>query len=76
MSNVIKKIGEKVKLIEGNDETRAQKCLEDVKKICEAYDCILVPSMTIQGCQATNYRFDGDVGIVPISREAPKNDKK
>lgn len=75
MSGIIKKLGEKIKLIEGSDEVRAQKCLEAVKSICGQYDCMLVPTITTQGNDAIGFRMHGDVGIIPIPRE-PQDDKK
>jgi len=75
MSSILNKLKGNVKLIESSDEVRVQKCQEAVMTICDQWDCLLVPSMTIQGCQATGYRFNGDVGIVPVPRKAPDEKK-
>ena len=36
-----------VKLIEGSDQVRAQKCLAEITNICAAYDCQMVPMLML-----------------------------
>lgn len=36
-----------VKMIEGNDEVRARKFMQAYKKLCQQYDCMIVPDLKI-----------------------------
>jgi len=40
-----------VKLIEGNDQVRSQKCLNAIMKLLDQYDCIMKPEITFSGNQ-------------------------
>lgn len=53
----------KVKLIEGDDQLRAKKCLEEINEILERYDCVMMPEVRIFGPQ-----LQARVAIVPKIR--------
>jgi len=36
-----------LKMIEGNDQIRAQRCLQNIQVVLEQYDCELHPTVTI-----------------------------
>lgn len=36
-----------VKLFEGDDKTRQKKCLAEIQRVCNAYDCDMLPEVTI-----------------------------
>ena len=41
--------GGRMKYIEGDDETRAKKCMADIQALLDRYDCTLFPITTIIG---------------------------
>lgn len=36
-----------VKMIEGNDSVRENKCLQEIQRVCSQYDCDMVPEVII-----------------------------
>lgn len=40
-----------VKMIEGNDKVREEKCLQEIKRILAQYDCEMRPEMVLGGQQ-------------------------
>jgi hypothetical protein len=40
-----------VKMIEGNDELREEKCLQEILRILSRYDCDMKPEIVISGHQ-------------------------
>lgn len=42
-------IGKTIPLIGEDGQKRAEKCLHKVQKICERYDCVILPVITIVG---------------------------
>jgi len=38
-----------VKLIEGNDQVRSQKCLGEIDAVLESYDCTMMPEFLVSG---------------------------
>ncbi|MCP5018656.1 MAG: hypothetical protein GY938_25755 [Ketobacter sp.] len=54
-----------IKMIEGSDEMRAKKCLDEIQKILVAFDCTMAPMIVLgpQGVQRAA------VNVVPISRQ-------
>lgn len=40
-----------VKMIEGNDKVREQKCLQEIQRILGQYDCEMRPEVIISGPQ-------------------------
>jgi len=40
-----------VKMIEGDDQVREQKCLQEILRICRQYDCDMKPEIIISGTQ-------------------------
>lgn len=52
------------KLIEGDDQARAQKCLQGIRTLCDQWDCLLVPKTTIIGNKIAAF----DVAVVPKPR--------
>lgn len=43
-----------LKLIEGDDQQRARKCLDTIMGILESYDCIMRPEVIFGGNQITS----------------------
>ncbi len=54
-----------IKLIEGNDEVRAKKCLNQIQNILNAFDCTMAPMIILgpQGVQRAT------VNVVPMPRQ-------
>lgn len=42
-------IGDDIHLIGEDGKKRAEKCLDQVQKILERYDCVIIPVITIAG---------------------------
>lgn len=73
MSGVIRKLRRQsmkgidlrgAKLIEGDDKIRERKCLEHIQQILEAFDCMLIPQLTL-----TPLGIQGRWGVKAKSRE-------
>ena len=62
-----------VKMIEGDDRLREQKCLQEIQGLLDMYDCNMVPEMIISGPNIMTR-----VSIVAKKRVAPVpgNDKQ
>lgn len=55
----------KVKLIEGDDRVRAQKCLQAIHEVLGQYDCVLIPRVTVPVLRPEDINFQ----VVANSRE-------
>lgn len=38
-----------VKMIEGDDQVREQKCLQDILRVLKSYDCEMMPRIVFEG---------------------------
>ena len=63
----------KIKLIEGDDNVRAQKCLQAVQEILAQFDCMLIPRVTmpILGPEDINFRVVANPRV-PEGKDVPK----
>jgi hypothetical protein len=59
-----------MKLIEGDDKVRAQKCYQEVQRVLDLYDCVLLPELKIVGGQPQHM-----VHIAPKPREVSQGAK-
>lgn len=60
-------IGDEIQVI-GDDEKRAQNCLDQVQKVLERYDCVIIPVITIAGTKIIS-----QMDIQPRKRTVPPN---
>ena len=60
-----------VKMIEGDDTIREQKCLLDLQRVLEQYDCNMVPEVVITGGQIMTR-----VAIIAKKRVMPADGKR
>lgn len=58
-------LGSGLKLIEGNDKIRMEKCVAGVNEVLNQFDCAMVPVVTLRPGQMVQ----GGVEIVAIPRE-------
>ena len=70
MSKIVKIKSGAMKFITGTPEIRVEKCTQGIKELCEHFECVLVPTMTMQGDELTGYRMIGDVGVMPMLQES------
>lgn len=66
---IIKIKGGAIKFLTGTPQIRVEKCTQGLKELMEHFDCMLVPTMTIQGNEISGYRMIGDVGVMPAPKE-------
>jgi len=59
-----------MKFIEGDDKLRAQKCFQEVQRVLDLYDCVLVPELKILGGQTQHA-----VHITPKPRQTAEGVK-
>ncbi len=54
-----------VKMVEGSDEMRAKKCLDQIQKVLAAFDCAMAPMIVLgpQGVQRAA------VNVIPVPRQ-------
>ena len=55
-----------IKMIEGDDNVREQKCLQDIQRTVDQYDCVMIPEIIISGVKVMSR-----VSIVAKSRTKP-----
>lgn len=60
-----------IKMIEGDDQVRVQKCGQKIQNILDQYDCALVPQLMIVAGQMQH-----GVSIAAKSREKPLTGKQ
>jgi hypothetical protein len=56
-----------IKMIEGDDRVREEKCLQEIRRICQQYDCLMRPELVISG-----NNIQTRVAIVAQPRIAPQ----
>jgi hypothetical protein len=59
-----------VKLIEGNDQVRVEKCGQAIQQILDKFDCVLIPQLQIVAGKTQHL-----VSIAAKSREAAQGEK-
>ena len=52
-----------VKMIEGDDQIRARKCMAEIQETLMRYDCVLIPTLTL-----TPGSVNGNVAIIAKPR--------
>jgi hypothetical protein len=60
-----------IKMIEGDDRLREQKCLQEIQRVCNQYDCEMVPEVIISRGQIITR-----VAITAKPRVAPETGRQ